>query len=77
MCMEFLILRKCSYVHGIFDAPGICETIAAALAARKGITLEMAGQMDYIAYKEEQYDKLADIVRSSLDMKEIYRIIGL
>ena len=30
-----------------------------------------------MAYKEEQYDKLADIVRSSLDMKEIYRIIGL
>ena len=25
----------------------------------------------------EQYDKLADIVRASLDMKEIYRIIGL
>ena len=26
-----------SYVHGIFDAPGICETIAAALAARKAL----------------------------------------
>ncbi len=66
-----------SYVHGVFDAPGICETIATALAARKGITLEMAGQMDYIAYKEEQYDKLAEILRESLDMEKIYEIMGL
>ena len=66
-----------SYVHGIFDAPGICETIAAALAARKGITLEMAGQLDYRAYKEEQYDKLAEILRESLDMEKIYEIMGL
>lgn len=57
--------------------PGICETIATALAARKGITLEMAGQMDYIAYKEEQYDKLAEILRESLDMEKIYEIMGL
>ena len=48
-----------------------------ALAARKGITLEMAGQMDYIAYKEEQYDKLAEILRESLDMEKIYEIMGL
>ena len=66
-----------SYVHGVFDAPGICETIATALAARKGITLEMAGQMDYKAYKEEQYDKLAEILRESLDMEKIYEIMGL
>ena len=31
---------------------------------------EMAGQMDYIAYKEEQYDKLAEILRESLDMEK-------
>lgn len=65
-----------SYVHGVFDAPGICETIATALAARKGITLEMAGQMDYIAYKEEQYDKLAEILRESLDMERYMRSWG-
>ena len=47
------------------------------MAARKGITLEMAGQMDYKAYKEEQYDKLAEILRESLDMEKIYEIMGL
>ena len=41
----------------------------------KGITLEMAGQLDYRAYKEEQYDKLADIIRENLDMKMVYEII--
>ena len=64
-----------SYVHGVFDAPGICETIATALAARKGITLEMAGQLDYRAYKEEQYDRLASIVRENLNMEAVYKII--
>ncbi len=37
----------------------------------------MAGQMDYRAYKEEQYDKLAEILRESLDMEKIYEIMGL
>jgi adenosylcobyric acid synthase len=30
---------------------------------------------DYWQYKDEQYDKLADVVRESLDMKQIYRIV--
>ena len=38
---------------------------------------ETAEAFNYQQFKEEQYDKLADIVRASLDMKEIYRIIGL
>ena len=30
---------------------------------------------DYWQYKEEQYDKLADVVRESLDIDQIYRIM--
>ena len=30
---------------------------------------------DWKAYKEEQYDRLADIIRESLDMERIYQII--
>lgn len=30
---------------------------------------------DWKQYKEEQYDKLADLVRSSLDMKKVYEIL--
>ena len=48
-----------------------------ALLKEKGYDPETVQAVDWKAYKEEQYDKLADIVRASLDMKEIYRIIGL
>ena len=47
------------------------------LLKEKGYDPETVQAVDWKAYKEEQYDKLADIVRASLDMKEIYRIIGL
>ena len=28
------------------------------------------------AYKEAEYDKLADLIRKSLDMEKIYEIMG-
>ena len=31
--------------------------------------------MDYQAYKETQYDLLADTLRRHLDMEQIYRIL--
>lgn len=30
---------------------------------------------DLAAHKEQEYDKLADLVRSSFDMKKIYEIL--
>lgn len=64
-----------SYVHGIFDAPGVADTILQALCHQKGIDFTSLGTFDMKAYKEQQYDKLADAVRSGLDMELIYRII--
>ena len=65
------------YVHGIFDSPGMSGGFLSALLKEKGYDPETVQAVDWKAYKEEQYDKLADIVRSSLDMEEIYKIIGL
>ena len=31
--------------------------------------------MDYKAYKEQQYDILADAIRRSLDMDKVYQIL--
>ena len=31
--------------------------------------------MDYAAYKERQYDRLAEILRENVDMKRIYEIM--
>ena len=66
-----------AYVHGIFDGPGIGEALAGALAARKGLDWEPEARMDYKAYREQQYDRLAQALRESLDMERIWRIMGL
>ncbi len=62
------------YIHGIFDSAEISERIVKTLYARKGISYG-GGKTDRKAYKEMQYDILADGVRSSLDMELIYRVL--
>lgn len=64
-----------TYVHGIFDRHEIVETMIKALAKRKGIMAPTVHILDYKEYKEQQYDKLADELRSAMDMKQIYTII--
>lgn len=66
-----------AYIHGMFDHPGIAETIISSLAARKGISMDEVREGDYEAYRQQQYDKLADVLRSSLDMDAIYKMMGL
>ena len=65
-----------SYIHGIFDAPGVTDTILKALCQQKGIDFEALGTFDMGAYKEQQYDKLADAVREGLDMELVYKILN-
>lgn len=65
-----------SYVHGVFDASGISDTILKALCVRKGIDFDALETFDVEAYKERQYDLLADTVRSGLDMEFIYRALN-
>lgn len=61
-----------SYVHGIFDKGKIARRIAEILAEEKGVVLEEDTTSDYATYKEEQYDRLAGILREHLDMQAIY-----
>ena len=63
-----------TYLHGLFDRAEVAERLLDALARKKGVSLE-ARAFDAAAYKEAEYDKLAQIVRASLDMEEIYRIL--
>ena len=73
-----------TYVHGLFDGPGIARRIVEVLAEHKGVTLEStsenplnnAAETDYQTYKETQYDLLAEEVRRALDMEGLYRILG-
>ena len=65
-----------SYIHGLFDGPGVADVIVEALARRKGLAPEALGRFDPAAYKEQQYDRLADAVRAGLDMNLVYRILN-
>lgn len=64
-----------SYVHGIFDGPGVADTILKALCGQKGIGYGALGTFDVKVYKEQQYDKLADAVREGMDMELVYKIL--
>ena len=72
-----------TYVHGVFDGPGIARRIVEILAEHKGLTLKNASdnstlsapETDNQAYKETQYDLLAETLRRHLDMKRIYEIL--
>ncbi|MFI3209358.1 MAG: cobyric acid synthase [Eubacteriales bacterium] len=64
-----------SYIHGLFDSEEIVITMVQALAAKKGITFEAHTTGSLQEFKNREYDKLADIVRESLDMKHIYQIL--
>ena len=65
-----------SYVHGIFDAKGITDTILQAICTKNGIDFNALGTFDLRSYKERQYDILADAVRSGLDMELVYRVLN-
>lgn len=64
--------RKCagSYIHGILDNSEVIEWLLAPYAEK----LEQP-QLDYAAFKEEQYNKLADHVRKHLNMPLLYQIL--
>lgn len=64
--------RKCagSYIHGILDNPDVIEWLLAPYAEK----LEQS-QLDYTAFKEEQYNKLADHMRKHLNMPLLYQIL--
>ncbi len=64
-----------SYVHGVFDRGEIAGTIVRALAEKKGICLSDAQVIDHREFKEKEYDRLADILRRSLDMEKIYSML--
>jgi adenosylcobyric acid synthase len=66
-----------TYVHGIFTSGTFRTRLLQLLFARKEIAWEDKNGEDYLAYKNRQYDLLADLVRENMDMEQVYRIIGI
>jgi adenosylcobyric acid synthase len=63
-----------TYIHGLFQNGELRGAVLGELARRKGVSLPGAASEQDL---DKEYDKLADWVRSSLDMDLVYRVSGL
>ncbi len=64
-----------SYVHGIFDAEGVAETVLQILADRKHLGRSFKKKESMEAFREAQFQYLSDTLRKYLDMDAIYKIM--
>jgi len=55
-----------TYIHGIFDNKEIVNSVLEE-SGQKVVT-----ELDFQQFKEEQYDKLANLIRENVDMEYIY-----
>ena len=58
-----------TYIHGFLDNPPVIEYLL------KDKTVSTTSLKSYAAFKEEQYDKLADHVREHVDINKLYQIL--
>ena len=70
----YIVDNRCmgTYVHGILDNAPFVDFLLQPFASK----LAQRGRLfDYQAFKEEQYDKLAEHVRKYVDMPQLYQIL--
>lgn len=65
----YFLSRKCwgTYLHGILDNDVVVNDLLLEYTTGTGVAF------DYRKYKEEQYDKLAQLIREHVDMKQVYQ----
>ena len=63
------------YVHGLFDKGSCAAALVNCLLRAKGLDRQ-AASVDWQEYAQLQYDKLAEGLRASLDMEQIYRVLN-
>lgn len=63
-----------TYMHGLFHNHRLCHGILKSMMEAKGRPLDFNGQ---IVDRENEFKKLAALVRSSLDMDLLYQVAGL
>ncbi len=71
----YLLDSKCmgTYVHGILDNRAFVDRLLQPFADKVTASKKT---FDYTAFKEEQYNKLADHVRQHVDLPHLYTIIS-
>ena len=65
-----------TYLHGLFDSPQLVEGLVGLLMEEKGLRWNGEVPRETLwDYKQRQYDKLAQTLRESLDLRKIYEIV--
>ena len=64
-----------SYLHGLFDDGQLFAAIAAHIRKEKGIVTENQAPVSFQEFREREFDRIADIVRASVDMDMLYKIV--
>ncbi len=64
-----------TYLHGIFDDGLFFAGLADHIRKAKGIPDTHTRAQTLEEFREKEFDRIADIVRASLDMDAVYRII--
>lgn len=62
-----------TYLHGLFDTGELTGKLGDYLAQCSGLNRNSLQVESHAAYKERQYNLLADAVRNNLDMNAVYR----
>ncbi len=66
-----------TYVHGLFNSHALRRGLLEQLAHWKGVNLPPVSDTGGQLSRDAEYDKLADTVRTSIDMELLYSLTGL
>ena len=66
-----------TYIHGLFDNTPVRSALFHALLKARNLNPECLTTFDLETFKQEQYTKLAQTVRASLNIPALYGIMGV
>ena len=64
-----------TYLHGMFDDGRLFAAIAHRIRQQRGDAGKTQEPVSMEEFREREFDRIAAIVRGSVDMDEVYRII--
>ena len=64
-----------TYLHGIFDEIDFTRTLLNNIREQKGLEKIESSVESFDEFKQNEYDKLADLLREHLDIDKIYKIM--
>ena len=64
-----------TYLHGVFDDGALFSAIASRIREQRGDADKKCLPVSFEAFREKEFDRIAAVVRSSVAMDAVYRII--